>query len=156
MPAALFAGRVFRLLTWLYPPAFRRQFAFEMACDFDDATGDAWREGQWSAVVPLWAHVCRDLAWTIAVQWFQGALPALGAVPAIATTLAVFATAGRLGDSLASRAAATPGDGSLALLLFLATAVIVITAAVIAFTVGFSLLAVRRRSRPRTCSKPIR
>jgi hypothetical protein len=68
----------------------------------------------------------------------------------------VFATAGRLGHSLASRAAATPGDGSLALLLFLATAVIVITAAVIAFTVGFSLLAVRRRSRPRTCSKPIR
>ena len=43
------ATHVYRALVYLYPPAFRRQFASEMTSDFRDATCEAWYDGGWLA-----------------------------------------------------------------------------------------------------------
>lgn len=139
------AARIYRLLVWLYPPAFRRQFAFEMACDFDEATSDAWREGRWLAVVPLWMRLGHDLTWTVVIQWLRHGLPVVAVVPALATTMAVLAGASAIWRSLQPRALLT-GDAGLRLLLFFATMVVLIAAAVITFTVAFWLLVVRRHN----------
>lgn len=43
----IIATPVYRTLVYLYPSAFRRQFASEMVSDFSDATSEAWYDGGW-------------------------------------------------------------------------------------------------------------
>jgi hypothetical protein len=142
------ATSVYRLLVLLYPAAFRRQFAIEMTCDFDDATCDAWREGRWLAVVPLWMRVCHDLTWTVMVQWVRHGLPVVPVLSAFGTAMFVFAAASAIWRPLQPMVL-VPKDNGLTLLVFLATLVILIAAAVITFTVCFWLLVVRRNERAR-------
>jgi hypothetical protein len=142
------AGSVYRLLLRLYPPAFRRQFAVEMACDFDDATCEAWREGRWLEVVSLWLRLAHDLALTLIIQWLRQGFLAIPVLSALGATMFVFAVASMLVRPVPPSVAITGNDG-LTLLLFLATIVILIAAAVITFTVCFWLLMVRRTARAR-------
>jgi hypothetical protein len=147
-PALRTAASCYRLLLLLYPTAFRRQFAIEMACDFDDATGDAWREGGWLEVVSLWRRLGHDLALTLIVQWRRQGLPAIPVLSALGATLFALAVASMLARPI-PRSVAIPGNDGLTLLLFLATIVILIAAAVIMFTVCFWLLVIRRTARAR-------
>ena len=55
------ATLVYRALVYLYPPAFRRQFASELASDFHDATCEAWHDGGWPAVMRLWTYIASDV-----------------------------------------------------------------------------------------------
>ena len=142
------AGSVYRFLLLLYPTAFRRQFAIEMACDFDDATCEAWREGRWIEVVPLWVRLGQDIALTLVVQWLRQGLPAIPMFSTLGATMFAFAVASMLVRPIPGRVAIAGNDG-LTLLLFLSTIVILIAAAVITFTVCFWLLMVRRTARTR-------
>jgi uncharacterized BrkB/YihY/UPF0761 family membrane protein len=146
MPAV--TTNVYRVLVYLYPPAFRRQFASEMASDFEDATCEAWHDGRWLAVGPLWIHICRDLAWTIAAQWFRHGSPLVVALSALSTTICGFAITQLLRRPL-QPIAMSPADEDKAVLLFLATMVILLAAIVILFTVCFWLLVPRRNGRIR-------
>jgi hypothetical protein len=142
------ATNVYRVLVYLYPPAFRRQFASEMACDFEDATVEAWSDGRWAAVVPLWIHICRDLARTVPAQWFRNGFPVVPVLSALGATMFGLAVTRLLWQS---RQPISPGpsDEDEVVLLFLAVMVILLAATVITFTVCFWLLVLRRNGRVR-------
>jgi hypothetical protein len=142
------AAHVYKAFVYLYPPAFRRQFSFEMVCDVRDATCDVWQEGGWVAVLLLWIQICRDLVRTAAAQWLRSG-------PSIVLTLAA-ASAGICGFAISRiawrpfrPASLSPIDQDKAVLLFLATMVILLAVIVILFTVCFWLPAPRRSGRAR-------
>jgi hypothetical protein len=133
---------------YLYPPAFRREFASEMAGDFEDATCEAWHDGRWLAVVPLWIHVCHDLTWSVAAQWFRNGFLVVTVLSALGTTMCGFAVTRLLRRPL-QPISLSPKDEDEVVLLVLATMVILLAATVITFTVCFWLLVLRRNGRAR-------
>jgi hypothetical protein len=140
------AAHVYRALVYLYPPAFRRQFASEMASDFRDATCEAWHDGGWLTVMRLWIHVSQDLLRTAAAQWFRNGTSMVFVLSAAAAAMCGFAITRTLRQPL-QPASLSPVDQDKVVLLFLATLVILLTVIVILFTVCF-WLRVPRRSRP--------
>ena len=142
------ATRVYRVLVYLYPPAFRRSFASEMACDFEEATCDAWQDGGWMAVVPLWIHIGRDLAQSMAAQWFRHGLPALAVLAASSMAICAFAATRLLWRPI-QPVSLGPTEDDVRVLLFLAVMVVLVAATVIMFTVSFWLLALKRHGRAR-------
>jgi uncharacterized BrkB/YihY/UPF0761 family membrane protein len=140
------ATHVYRALVYLYPAAFRRQFASEMASDFRDAMCEAWHEGGWLIVTRLWIHVGRDLLRTAAVQWFRNGTSMVFVLSAAAAAVCGFTITQTLQRPF-QPAALSPVDQDKVVLLFLATLVILLTVIVILFTVSF-WLRVPRRSRP--------
>ena len=144
----LVATHVYRALVYLYPPAFRRQFASEMASDFRDATCEAWRDGGWLAVTRLWAHIGLDLVRTVATQWFRSGSSIVLVLSAASAAICGFAITQIAPRSLQT-ASLSPGDQDKVVLLFLATLVILLAVIVILFTVCFWLLAPKRSSRTR-------
>lgn len=142
------AAHVYKALVYLCPPAFRRAFKSEMARDFEDATCEAWREGRWLAVVPLWMHLCHDLAWTVAAQWFRRGFPVVTVLAASSMAMCLWAVA-RLLSGPFQLLAPAPNDEDEAVLLFLATLVILLAAAVILLTVCFLSPRLRRDRRVR-------
>jgi uncharacterized BrkB/YihY/UPF0761 family membrane protein len=140
------ATHVYRALVYLYPPAFRRQFASEMASDFRDATCEAWHDGGWLSVTRLWIHIGRDLLRTAAVQWFRNGTSMVFVLTAAAAAMCAFTIAQTLRQPI-QPAPLSPIDQDKVVLLFLATLVILLTVIVILFTVCF-WLRVPRRSRP--------
>ena len=77
--AASLESRLYRAALRLCPGEFRRDHGEEMACDFDEALGDAAVAGA-RAVWALRLLIGIDLARTIVVQWLRTGLPAIGAV----------------------------------------------------------------------------
>jgi len=142
------ATTVYRALVHLYPPAFRRQFASELAGDFEEATSDAWHQGHWMAVLPLWIHLSRDLAWSAAAQWLRHGLPVLILLSASSMTTCAFVIA-RLLRRPFQPLSFGPTDDDVRVLLFLGAMVVLLAATVITFTVAFSLLVQTRRERVR-------
>jgi hypothetical protein len=143
---SIVATHVYRALVYLYPPAFRRQFASEMASDFRDATCEAWHEGGWLTVMRLWIHIGRDLLRTAAAQWFRNGTSMVLVLSAAAAAMCGFAITETLRQPL-QPASLSPVDRDKVVLLFLATLVILLTVIVILLTVCF-WLRVPRRSRP--------
>jgi hypothetical protein len=140
------ATNVYRALVYLYPPAFRRQFASEMASDFRDATCEAWHDGGWLTVMRLWVHISRDLLRTAAGQWFRNGTSMVFVLSAAAAAMCGLAITRTLRQPL-QPASLSPVDQDKVVLLFLATLVILLTVIVILFTVCF-WLRVPGRSRP--------
>jgi hypothetical protein len=83
-PAAV--ARLYRALLYLYPGAFRTEFGGEMACDFEDATLEAWTTRGWTGVLAVWTIVARDLIVTIPLQWLRNGMPAVIVLSAAWTT----------------------------------------------------------------------
>jgi hypothetical protein len=73
--ATTIAALVYRSVLHLYPPAFRREFGAEMACDFEDATTEAGTRHGWLGVSVLWAILAADLLRAIAIQWLRTGVP---------------------------------------------------------------------------------
>ena len=140
------ATHVYRVLVYLYPPAFRRQFASEMASDFHDATCEAWHNGGWLAVTRLWTLIGLDLLRTAAAQWFRNGASMVFVLSAAATAICGF-TITQIVRRPIQPASLSPLDQDTVVLLFLATLVILLMVIVILFTVCF-WLRVPRRSRP--------
>lgn len=142
------ATQVYKALVYLYPPAFRRQFSSEMACDVGDATCEAWENGGCLLVLLLWIHICRDLIRTAAVQWLRSGPSIVLFLTAMSTAICGLAIAQVVRRPL-QPAALSPIDQDKIVLLFLATMVILLAVIVILFTVCFWLLVPNRRGRPR-------
>jgi hypothetical protein len=77
--AASFEARLYRAALRLCPGEFRRDHGDEMACDFDEARGEAASVGA-SAVWTLRLLMGLDLTRTIVVQWLRTGLPVIGCV----------------------------------------------------------------------------
>jgi hypothetical protein len=143
MAPPIVATHVYRALVYLYPPAFRRQFASEMASDFRDATCEAWHDGGWLTVTRLWIHLGRDLLRTAAAQWFRNGASMVFVLSAAAAAMCGFSITQALRRPLQT-ASLSPVDQDKVVLLFLATLVILLTVIVILFTVCFWLRVPRR------------
>jgi hypothetical protein len=141
------ATSAYKALVNLYPPTFRRQFASEMVCDFEEATCEAWREGRRLAVVRLWMQIGADLAWTLAAQWLRHGLPVVTILSALGTSMFVFAVTSLLRHT--PRAIAPGPAEDLKVLILLTAIVVVLSAAVIVFTVCFWLMVLKRNARVR-------
>jgi hypothetical protein len=82
---AAHAALLYRGLLHLYPPAFRHQFEADMACDFEDATTEAWTMRGWIGVLAVWGILAADLFRAITVQWLRSGVPTAIAMSAIWT-----------------------------------------------------------------------
>ena len=140
------ATLVYRALVYLYPPAFRRQFASELASDFHDATCEAWHDGGWPAVMRLWTYIASDVMRTAATQWLRNG-PSMVLVLSVAAAAACTFAIMQIARQPRQPASLSPVDQDTVVLLFLATLVILLTVIVILFTVCF-WLRVPRRSSP--------
>lgn len=87
---ASFDALLYRAALRLCPGEFFRDHSEEMACDFDEARGEAASTGA-RAVWTLRLLMAVDLARTIVVQWLRTGLPAIGCV---ALTCSLALTAG--------------------------------------------------------------
>ena len=142
------ATHLYRALVYLYPPAFRRQFASEMASDFRDATYEAWHDGGWLMATRVWIHIGRDLLRTAAAQWFRNGTSMVFVLMAAVAAVCAFTITQTLRRPLPP-ASLSPVDQDKVVLLFLATLVILLTVIVILFTVCFWLRVPRRSGRAR-------
>jgi hypothetical protein len=148
MTAMPLATSIYKMLVHLYPPPFRRRFAAEMLSDFEDATGEAWRDGGGLAVMMLWVHLARDLAWSVTGQWLRHGSPLVALLAAAGAAVCGVAVAQLLSQPR-QPVSLTPNDADQMALLFLATMVILIATIVIMFTVCFWLMTLRRAGRVR-------
>jgi len=144
----ILATQVYKALVCLYPPAFRQQFSSDMACDFRDATCEAWQDGGWRAVMLLWIHIFRDLIRTVAAQWLRSGPSVILVLSAVSAASCAFAITQIVRRPIPA-AALSPTDQDTAVLLFLATMVILLVVIVILFTVCFWLRVPTRRGRAR-------
>ena len=142
MPRMLATGaRLYRAGLYLYPPAFRREFASEMGRDFEEATSDCWSAGGWRSVLGLWVHTSADLATTATVQWLRSSLPAIALVAAACAMLTVTAAAqiGRVRIPVTL----TDADRDVVTVTLMAVVVLLIIVAVLVFNLWFSRSLVR-------------
>jgi hypothetical protein len=122
-------SRLYRAALVLCPPAFRREYADEMARDFDQARADAG-----SAIWQFRILMAIDLLRTVAVQWMRTLWP----VAAIAGVLAALALAEGLA-SITRRATfeipADPAQAEIAQLMLMAVTCVLLIAATIILNV---------------------
>ena len=140
---------VYQALLLLYPSAFRLEFGGEMASDFDEATGDAWRHRRWIGVWAFWALVGADLARTVVVQWLRTGLPALILLSGMWSTMMCTLIAKQFvprSPAVALIPPKSPNDEVLILLIGAAVLVVVI-AATILVTGWFWMLVLKRKRR---------
>ena len=145
---SIVATYVYRALVYLYPPAFRRQFSSEMACDFHEATCEVWHDGGAVAVMRLWIHIARDLVRTVAAQWFRSGPSLVFVLSSASAAICGFAVT-QIARRPFQPASLSQIDQDKVVLLFLATLVILLAVIVIMFTVCFWLLVPRRADRAR-------
>ena len=134
---------IYRTALYLYPPGFRREFAGEMARDFEEATIDAWRATRWRGVLGLWMHTSADLAATALVQWLRSGLPAIALTSAALAILSVGMAAQYL-PRISVPTPLTEADRDLVTLIVMVIVVLMIVAAILVFNLWFSRSLVRR------------
>ncbi len=64
----LVAERLYRILLFAYPAAYRREYGPLMAQLFRDLCRDSYRQGGFVALLPLWSRVLADTAVTAVVE----------------------------------------------------------------------------------------
>jgi hypothetical protein len=143
MPAV---ARVYKALLHLYPGRFRSEFGAEMACDFEDATSEAWTDGGWSAVLLTWVVVSRDLMFSLAAQWLRSGLPVIFAISAAWAISCCVLVAQGVPQNLVILDTRNPEKEVEIMLLGLAVVVLLIVATVLV-TGWFWITVLKRRSR---------
>jgi hypothetical protein len=141
------AVHVYRALLYFYPPRFRREFSDEMACDFDDATFDAWIGGRWSAVAALWAVVGADFARSVTVQWVRTGWPALVGLSATWSLSCCALIAQQFVPRTEVFVPRTRTEEEMLLMMLASVVVFVLIAVTIIVTAAFWALVVRRTRR---------
>ena len=122
-------ARLYRAALRLCPGEFRRDHGDEMACDFEQARGEA--AGGASALWALRLVLGLDLGRTIAVQWLRTGLPAIGCVAA-GVSLGLVASLASMARWLAERVTIEhdTSDG-VGFILLVAVALMVIVATIV-------------------------
>jgi len=138
-------ARLYYAALFTCPPAFRREFASEMAQDVDDAIEDASVEGNFERLA-FWTQIARDLAQTIVVQWFRTGLPILLPCSAISAVVALTLASQMLARQPLTVPAAS-ADRDLMTLILLTGVVLGVIVSTIFFTFWFSRPLLRRHRR---------
>ena len=92
MPFPPLDTRLYQAALYLYPPAFREEFAPEMMRDFNEARDEAIQDGT-KGILGLWARTGADTMATIASQWMKSGLPVIGLISALGPLLAAVGAA---------------------------------------------------------------
>ena len=145
-PLAHRGARLYYAALFLCPPAFRREFAAEMARDVDEALAELESEPAERDLPFLWTDLGADLARTIARQWMRTGLPLL--LPC--SGLAAIAASSLAARTLAHEplvAPVTAADRDLMTLIVLTGVVLVVIVSTILFTFWFSRPLLRRQRR---------
>jgi hypothetical protein len=129
---------VYETLLRLYPPAFRREFASDMAQDFDDARREAWAKDGWRGLLSLWLFTTADLVRSLPMQWLRSGAFIVVALALASATCSAAAVA-ILAPRVTFRMRFTGVHGDELLLVIVATTLVVL----IAMTIVFSWLFVR-------------
>jgi len=122
-------ARLYRAALRLCPGEFRRDHGAEMACDFEQARGEAagGAAGLWALRLVLGL----DLGRTIAVQWLRTGLPAIGCVAA-AVSLGLVASLASIARWLAERVTIDDDTSEgVGFVLLVAVALMVIVATIV-------------------------
>ena len=146
--AAPAATRLYKALLHLYPSTFRDEFGEEMACDFDEATDEAWTIGGWTRVLSAWSTVARDLLCSIPVQWLRSGVPILLAT-SVVWTLSFWVVIAQDVPQRDTRILVPPKnpDHEMQIMLLGLAVVVVLIAAIVLTTGWFWMFVVKRRSR---------
>jgi hypothetical protein len=139
-------ARVYQAALFLCPPAFRREFASEMARDVDEQAEDARRSGGAGARLGLWTRLGADLASTVVVQWLRTGAPVL-AIGSVAGAIAATRVAASMLPHEPLPVPANAHDRDLMTLMLLTGTVLLIIVATIVFTFWFSRRIPQRRRR---------
>jgi hypothetical protein len=138
-------ARLYYAALFLCPPAFRREFATEMARDVDEAAEDLRGDGSVAALL-LWIGIASDLARTIVEQWLRTGWPVLAAC-SIAGAIAATRVAANVLWHEPIAVPATAHDRDLLTLMLLTGTVLLVIVATIVFTFWFGRPVARRRPR---------
>ena len=140
---------LYRALLLLYPKAFREKFGDEMACDFEEATSEAWAARGWIGVLTLVALVAADLMRTAVSQWLRTGWPAALALSGTLTAAYSVLIAHQVphGTDVSRLLPARTADEEMRVMMFGAVVVVLLIAATILITAWFWMFAVRRQSR---------
>ncbi len=129
--------RIYRMALGLYPGTFRREFAREMALDFDEAGREAWNDRRWQGLLAFWGRMAMDLAATVAIQWMRTGLPAIALVSVLVAmgvtgAAAQIAVRGPIGSTV------NADDRDLLMLMLLIAVVLSVIVATLVFTFWFA------------------
>jgi hypothetical protein len=129
-PAQSLDARLYRAALRLCPGEFRRDHAGEMACDFEDARGEAAGGGA-RALWTLRAVLGVDLVRTMVVQWLRTGLPAIGCVAALVTFTTAAGVAAFVRRITVRASTAVVDEEAVAFILLSAVALMVIVATIV-------------------------
>lgn len=135
-----FDALLYRAALYLYPPAFREEYAQEMLLDFHEARRDARVSGRrWA----FWIQIAVDLCRSVLRQWLRTGLPLIGAT---AITCSLFIVIG-LVRFWRAPFAFPPTNASVdrLMLVFLSTLVLLVIATRMIFTAWFTRTTRQRR-----------
>jgi hypothetical protein len=128
---------LYRAAVFLYPPAFRKEFAPDMVRDFADASDETWADRGAAGLLLLWHQTTMDLLLTLMWQWWRTGLPAIGALsllPSLAASIGI----ARLARALPLNVVLPRHDQETLTLLMLIATVVLLIAATIVFTHWFT------------------
>jgi hypothetical protein len=127
---------LYKTLLALYPCAFRRQFAFDMIHDFEDASREAFAKDRWRGVMSLYLFIGADVLRSLPLQWLRsGALIITLVALVSAAFCAVVLSVLDLRVPYTMSTSSPERDG--VLLLIVATTILVVIAATIVFSLMF-------------------
>jgi hypothetical protein len=131
---------LYRAALYLYPPAFREEYAPEMLLDFREARLDARACGRRAT---FWVQIVVDLCRSVVRQWLRTGLPLIGAT---AVTCSLFVVLG-LVRFWRAPFAFPPSSArvDVLMLVFLSTLVLLVIATRIIFTTWFTRTTRQRR-----------
>jgi len=136
-------ARLYRAVLRLYPRTFRREFAPQMLLDFIEARADAASVGVWT----FRAHMGRDLAASLLVEWFRTGLPV---IVLIATTIPLIGVSAllRIVDRIPAVSIPATVDRDLLVLELFIVVFLLVVAATIVFATWY-MRGVAHRAPPR-------
>ena len=127
---------LYKALLALYPRAFRREFAFDMIQDFEEANREAWMENRWRGILSLWLLSGADVVRGVTVQWIRSSTLVFSAI-AVMSAASCAAAVGALDPRVPFTMRASSPERDELLLLILATTVVVLITAVVVFSLMF-------------------
>ena len=136
--------RLYRAALYLYPPRFRREFAAQMAMDFEEARAESR-----GARARLWWQHGVDVAGSLVIQWLRTGWPVVIAM-AITWPIVILSAIARYWRPMFFQLPPRSHDGDVLTLVMLVTVVLFIVIATVVFTLCFAIRPIRRpRARRR-------
>ena len=135
-PLTRFGVGIYRALLGLYPRAFRREFAFDMIQDFEEASEEVWQNERWKGLMWLWVFTGADVIRTAPLQWVRNGTLVFG-VFAVISAASCAAVVEVLTSRVAYQMQPSSPEREGVLVLIVVTTVVVLVAATVIFSLVF-------------------